>query len=195
MYICPLLSSPAIIEILGTICSCGTELVVSTAYHFRRRKSHIPSQVSSILRTVFPACSSSRNFKANYCLHTRFLSLLACIETGKIFLKRIFRSFFMMEQTSPPVVVILCCCSKDFFTAPAESIIVPSLFIYHTISAILALWFSTASLFSTSIFSSCWFFYCYLTSLFTTPMLTLCSFATAVWVSCSTNTWCIMLIF
>jgi len=44
----------AIIDILGTIWSFGTELVVEGTYHFILLKSVIPSQVSSMLRIILP---------------------------------------------------------------------------------------------------------------------------------------------
>ena len=80
-----------IIEILGVICSCATELVVPGAYHFMRRKSVIPSQVSSTLRRVFPAFNRLIIFRANCWRRTRFFSELPWMDTGKTLRYLIFK--------------------------------------------------------------------------------------------------------
>ena len=79
-----MLSNAVIMEMRGTMASCGTELVEPLGRHFLLRKSLMPSHVSSMLRMVFDSSISLISSSANRCRNTRFFSELAWIETGTI---------------------------------------------------------------------------------------------------------------
>ena len=89
----PLESKPTIIEILGFSGSILTEFVCLCYLHFRRRKSDIANQVSSILIIVFFSKSISMNLRANYCLMILLFGEFSVQLTGVTFLKLIFRSW------------------------------------------------------------------------------------------------------
>lgn len=82
----------AIIEILGCIRALLTEFVFLGRAHFLRRKSDMPSHVSSMFMIVFLLRSNFRNARANYCLRMRFLSEFVLIVSGFTFLYRILSS-------------------------------------------------------------------------------------------------------